>query len=126
MSALFTLDLETTGDRRATLRLGDEDGRNLDAWEFDLDQHPLSRRDALFDTRRRVRRMRNVEAPDEVLADLERFLGAHVLGPGSLRGSPRGTGSGRRSSGFRIRRATRSLRHLRACPGRSPALRGMR
>jgi tetratricopeptide (TPR) repeat protein len=81
--ALFLLDLETHApDRRATLRLRDRDGVFLAAHEVALDAHAPSRWAGLFDTRRHVARMKDVEAPEAQLAALGRFLGEHVLGPG--------------------------------------------
>jgi tetratricopeptide (TPR) repeat protein len=56
------------------------DGREIAAHEVSLDAHPPSMWSGLFDTRRHVSRMRDVEAPEAQLAALGRFLGEHVLG----------------------------------------------
>ena len=80
---LFLLDLETdAAARRATLRLRDRDGIHLAAHEVALDAHAPSLWAGLFDTRRHVARMKDVEAPEAQLATLGQFLGDHVLGPG--------------------------------------------
>jgi tetratricopeptide (TPR) repeat protein len=80
MTALFILDVTTGSDRTATLHLQDGDGSHVAVNEVSLDAHPPSMWSGLFDTRRHVSRMRDVEAPEAQLAALGRFLGEHVLG----------------------------------------------
>ena len=83
---LFVLDVETEAEaRRATLRFQDGEGDELETRVVALDEHAASRWSALFDTRRHVRRMRDVEAPEAQLAELGRFLGEEVLGAGISR-----------------------------------------
>jgi alpha-D-ribose 1-methylphosphonate 5-triphosphate synthase subunit PhnG len=61
--ALFLLDLESDATaRRATLRLQDGDGVHLGAHDVALADHPPAKWAALFDTRRHVTRMKDVEA----------------------------------------------------------------
>jgi hypothetical protein len=80
MATLFILDVTTGSDRTATLRLQDADGSHVATNEVSLDAHPPSMWSGLFDTRRHVSRLRDVEAPEAQLAALGRFLGEHVLG----------------------------------------------
>jgi hypothetical protein len=90
---LFLLDLETdAAARHATLRLRDGDGIHIDAHEVALDAHAPSLWAGLFDTRRHVARMKDVEAPEAQLAALGRFLGESVLGPGIVTKLAEGVG----------------------------------
>jgi hypothetical protein len=86
MSALFILDLSTdAAASRVTLRLQNEGGRELDEHAVTLADHRPALWEGLFDTRRHVRRMASVEAPEAQLAALGRFLGEKVLGAGIAR-----------------------------------------
>jgi hypothetical protein len=81
MASLFLLDVEThAADRRARLRLLDENEVHLGAHEVALADHPAAMWSGLFDTRRHVARMRGVESPEAQLVALGRFLGEGVLG----------------------------------------------
>src|SRR5262245_57956776 len=83
MPALFILDLATdTPARRATLRLKDEHGVHLAAHQVALDDPAPALWSGLFDTRRHVDRVKDVEARALQLAGLGQFLGEHVLGSG--------------------------------------------
>ena len=128
MAALFILDVATdlaTG--RVTLCLRDEGGRALeDEHAVTLAAHRPALWEGLFDLRRHVRRMANVEAPEAQLATLGRFLGEHVLGGGIARRLAEGRISGRCWCGCRIRRTTIWRRRSRGCRGRSRGRRGMR